>query len=329
METTYNFVPEKEFLLAKNNARFSLFPIVHKDIWDLKKKMEGSLWHAHEIHYRNDLYDWENKLTDNERFFIKNILAFFANSDGIVNENLVVNFYNEVQIPEARSAYAEQIKIEDVHAETYALYIDTYIKDTKEKEKLFNSIDSNPIVSKKASWALKWLNRETPFPQRLMAFGIVEGIFFSASFCSIFWLKQKKIMNELVTGNEFISRDESSHCELCVLLYHKISQKLPEKLVHQMFAEAIQIETEFVTESLPVNLLGMNKESMIEYIKYIADFWIVKFGYSKLYNTKNPFPWMDTIALSKKGNFFEVTDTNYSIDVNDIDINELDLDKDI
>jgi ribonucleoside-diphosphate reductase beta chain len=302
-----------ETILDKNLKRYTLFPIEHQDIWELYKVAQSSFWIAEEIDFTVDIPDWENKLTDNERYFIKNILAFFAFSDGIVNDNLAINFMDEVELPEAKCLYGFQIAIENIHAEVYSLMIDTYITDNEEKLQVFDSFNTNPVVSKKAKWALKWLDSEkNTFPERLLAFGIVEGVFFSASFAAIFWLKSRGLMPSLSHANELIARDESQHCLTAVLLYSKLKYKLSEKKVHEMFMEAFLIEKEFITESLPVSLIGMNSNDMVTYIQFICDFWLIKFGYSKIFNVKNPFSFMDYSALEIKTNFFEKYNSQYS-----------------
>ena len=304
------FDPDKEIILRKNDNRFVIFPITYHDFWKLYKQALASFWTNEEIDFSADLYDWENKLNDKERYFIKNILAFFAASDGIVNENLAINFYSEIQIPEIRSLYASQILIESIHAESYSLMIDTYIKDRVEKDTLFKSLENNPIIQKKANWALKWIDNGS-FPERLIAFGAVEGIFFSGSFCSIFWLKSRGLMDSLSLANQFISRDEALHCKTCVMIYSRLEQRLSEKRMHEIFREAYDIEEEFITESLPVSLIGMNSVLMKQYIQYITDYWLEEFGYSKLFNTQNPFAFMNYISLETKSNFFEARVHSY------------------
>ena len=306
------FDSSKELLLKPNNSRYCLFPIEHHDIWNLSKQALSSFWVVEEIDFTKDLDDWNYKLNDNERFFIKNILAFFASSDGIINENLALNFYNEVQLSEARYLYASQIQIEAIHGEAYSLMIDTLITDTQEKLNLFNAINDVPIVKKKAEWAFKWLDKTRTFPERLLAFGIIEGLFFSGSFCAIFWLKNRKLMPSLTKANRFIARDESLHCETAILLYNKLSQRLPESIVHQMYTEAIAIEKEFITESIPAALLGMNSGKMIEYIQYIADYWLLKLKYRKLFGNANPFQWIEAAELENKNNMFEIVGDSYA-----------------
>jgi ribonucleoside-diphosphate reductase beta chain len=298
------FNPEKEEILKPNTNRFVLFPIKYQDLWELYKLSLGSFWTEDEIDFSIDISDYNDKLNDNERYFIKNVLAFFAASDGIVNENLVVNFYKEIQIPEARHLYTAQMLIESVHSTTYSLMIDTYIKDPTEKETLFNSMETNPVVQKKANWALRWIDNGT-FPERLLAFAAVEGIFFSASFASIYWLKSRGLMKALSFANNLIARDEALHCKTCVMIYDKLEQKLPESRVHEIFRDAYAIEQEFITKSLPVSLIGMNAKLMTEYVQFVTDYWLVQLNYNKLFNTKNPFDFMNYLAIETKVNFFE------------------------
>jgi ribonucleoside-diphosphate reductase beta chain len=338
------------------SARYTVFPIKYQNLWTFYKQHLSTFWTAEEIKLSDDLVDWNEKLNENERYFIKNILAFFAASDGIVNENLVVNFYNEVQIPEARQFYSVQMMLEAIHAETYSLLIDTYISNTEEKNRLFNAVETIPAVKKKADWAIKWieegstlqqmipkefmksyeflvsgnecaddplhddhiealsyLTRERPsFAQRLLAFICVEGIFFSGSFCAIYWLKNRGLMPGLGTANIFISKDENLHTEFAIELYNMLEDdRLGELVVHNIFKEAVEIEKEFITESLPVSLIGMNCNLMSQYIEMVADRWLVLLGYNKIYNTQNPFPFMEMISLNEKVNFFENTVTNY------------------
>ena len=318
--------------IIKNSGsdRYTVFPIKYESLWSFYKKHLATFWTAEEIKLTDDITDWKDRLNDNERYFIKNILAFFAASDGIVNENLVVNFYNEVQIPEARQFYAVQIMLEAIHSETYSLLIDTYISNKDEKLVLLKAVENIPCIKKKADWAIKWINtfRQDPpeeytealsyftkkqpsFPQRLLAFICVEGIFFSGSFCAIYWLKNRGLMPGLSTANQFISRDENLHTEFAISLYQLINDRLDEQIVHGIFKEAVTIEKEFITESLPVSLIGMNCKLMSEYIEMVADRWLVLLGYNKIYNTQNPFPFMELISLNEKVNFFENTVTNY------------------
>ncbi|MBC6608089.1 ribonucleotide-diphosphate reductase subunit beta [Hymenobacter sp. BT188] len=292
-----------EPLLVENPNRFVLFPIQNDDVWQFYKKAEASFWTAEEIDLSQDQKDWEN-LNDNEKHFISHVLAFFAASDGIVNENLAVNFMQEVQMPEARCFYGFQIMMENIHSETYSLLIDTYIKDPKEKDRLFNALETVPCVKKKGEWALKWINSED-FAERIIAFAAVEGIFFSGSFCSIFWLKKRGLMPGLTFSNELISRDEGLHCDFACLLYGYLQNKLSEERVHSIISDAVTIEQEFVTDALPVNLIGMNAKNMAQYIEFVADRLLVSLGYSKIYNASNPFDFMEMISLQGKTNFFE------------------------
>jgi ribonucleoside-diphosphate reductase beta chain len=296
---------KQEHILTENPDRFVLFPLKYNDIWELYKQSEHSFWTAEEIDLAQDLTDWNEKLNEDEKHYIKNVLAFFAASDGIVNENLAENFLKEVQYPEARAYYGFQIAMENIHSETYSLLIDTYIKDPKEQQYLFHAIDTIPSVKKKADWALKWISSES-FAERLIAFAAVEGIFFSGSFCSIFWLKKRGLMPGLTFSNELISRDEGLHCRFATLLHNKyVQNKVSEERIKQIITEAVEIEKEFVTDSLPVSLIGMNAKLMQQYIEYVADFWLVELGCSKVYKSENPFDFMDMISLQNKGNFFE------------------------
>lgn len=293
-----------EPILQENKDRFVLFPIRHKEIWEMYKQAEASFWTAEEIDLHVDIQDWENKLTNDERHFIKHVLAFFAASDGIVNENLAINFMNEVQYPEARCFYGYQIMVENIHSETYSLLIDTYIKDTEEKNRLFNAIDTVPAVGRKADWALRWIENGN-FAERLVAFAAVEGIFFSGSFCSIFWLKKRGLMPGLSFSNELISRDEGLHCDFACLLYKQLINKLSESRVKEIIKNAVEIEKEFVSEAIPVQLIGMNADLMCQYIEFVTDRLLIALGYSKLYNASNPFDFMEMISLQGKTNFFE------------------------
>ena len=304
---------EIELLTQENPSRFVLFPICYQDIWEKYKNQMSVFWTVEEIDLSKDRNDWD-KLSDNDRHFIKNILAFFAGSDGIVLENLGSRFMSEIQIPEAKCFYGFQIAMENIHSETYSLLIDTYIKDSSEKDRLLNAIDTIPCVKKKAEWALKWIDdKNSSFALRLIAFAIVEGIFFSGSFCSIFWLKKRGLMPGLTFSNELISRDEGLHTDFAVLLYTKyIRNKLPEEQIHSIFSEAVNIEKEFITESLPCNLIGMNSELMKQYIEFVADRLLSQLNYKKLYNTKNPFDFMEMISLRGKTNFFERRVSEYS-----------------
>ncbi len=294
-----------EPILAENKDRFVLFPIKYNDIWEFYKKSEASFWTAEEIDLSQDLADWNNKLNDNERHFIKHVLAFFAASDGIVNENLAINFLNEVQYPEARCFYGFQIMMENIHSETYSLLIDTYIKDPAEKDKLFHAVDTVPCVGKKADWALRWISNGS-FAERLIAFAAVEGIFFSGSFCSIFWLKKRGLMPGLSFSNELISRDEGLHCDFACMLYtNHVKNQLPKEQVTRIITDAVDIEKEFVSDAIPVKLIGMNADLMCQYIEFCADRLLVALGCQKFYNATNPFDFMEMISLQGKTNFFE------------------------
>lgn len=296
--------PKEEWLLRENPQRFVIRNDRHKEIWKFYKKAQASFWTAEEIDLHTDLTDW-TKLTDDERWFISHVLAFFAASDGIVNENLASRFMQEVQLSEARCFYGLQITIENIHSETYSLLIDTYIKDVVEKERLFNAIETIPCIKKKAEWALKWISNSTSFAERLVAFAIVEGIFFSGSFCSIFWLKKRGLMPGLTFSNELISRDEGLHCDFACLLYSMLENKLTQETLESIVREAVEYEKEFVTDALPVNLIGMNAPWMSEYIEFCADRLVYALGHQKIYGTKNPFDWLELISLQGKTNFFE------------------------
>lgn len=295
---------QKEPILEENKDRFVLFPITHREIWEMYKKAEASFWTAEEIDLSSDLLDWDSKLNDDEKHFIKHVLAFFAASDGIVNENLAVNFMSEVQYPEARCFYGFQIMMENIHSEAYSLLIDTYIKSPAEKDSLFHAIDTVPCVTKKAHWALRWIGQGS-FAERLIAFAAVEGIFFSGSFCSIFWLKKRGLMPGLSFANELISRDEGLHCDFACLLYSQLQNKLPIETVQRVIADAVAIEKDFVKDALPVRLIGMNADLMCQYIEFVADRLLVALGSPKIFNVTNPFDFMDLISLQGKTNFFE------------------------
>jgi ribonucleoside-diphosphate reductase beta chain len=301
---TTTSITNEEPILIENSNRFVLFPIEHDDIWQMYKDQQASIWTAEEIDLSQDLADWE-KLTDDERFFIKHVLAFFAASDGIVNENLAENFLSEVQYTEAKFFYGFQVMMENVHSETYSLLIDTYIKDPKEKDYLFNAIETFPPVRKKADWAMRWIDNGS-YAERLIAFAAVEGIFFSGSFCSIFWLKKRGLMPGLTFSNELISRDEGMHMDFACLLYNNhLVNKLSKEHITGIITDAVKIEAEFVTESLPVRLIGMNADLMNQYIEFVADRLLVQLRCDKVYNTANPFDFMDMISLQGKTNFFE------------------------
>lgn len=293
-----------EPLLVEDPNRFVLFPIKHNDIWQFYKKAEASFWTAEEIDLSQDIADWK-KMNDGERHFVSHVLAFFAASDGIVNENLANNFLKEVQYAEAKCFYGFQIMMENIHSETYSLLIDTYINDPKEKDHLLRAIETIDCVKKKADWALKWIESDN-FVERLISFAAVEGIFFSGSFCSIFWLKKRGLMPGLSFSNELISRDEGLHCDFACLLYaDHIKNQLPQERIYEIILDAVEIEKEFVTVALPVSLIGMNAEMMCQYIDFVADRLLVSLGCQKHYNATNPFDFMEMISLQGKTNFFE------------------------
>ena len=295
----------QEPLLKENKNRFVLFPIEHDDIWQYYKKAEASIWTAEEIDLHQDLSDWNDKLTEDERYFVKHVLAFFAASDGIVNENLAENFVNEVQYTEAKFFYGFQIMMENIHSETYSLLIDTLIKNPQEAKELFNAIETFDAIKKKADWALKWIDSPS-FAERLIAFAAVEGIFFSGSFCSIFWLKKRGLMPGLTFSNELISRDEGLHCDFAVHLHneHLINQ-VPKERIKEIIMDALEIEREFITESLPVRLIGMNQDLMSQYLEFVTDRLLLELNCEKVYNSTNPFDFMEMISLQGKTNFFE------------------------
>ncbi|WOK06638.1 ribonucleoside-diphosphate reductase small subunit [Imperialibacter roseus] len=320
----------EEPILKEDNSRFVLFPIKHHDIWEFYKKAEASFWTAEEIDLSHDLKDWAN-MNEGEQHFIKHVLAFFAASDGIVNENLAENFVSEVQYTEAKFFYGFQIAIENIHSETYSLLIDTYVRDAKEKDLLFNAIDTMDCVKKKADWALRWID-EGSFQERLVAFAAVEGIFFSGSFCSIFWLKKRGLMPGLSFSNELISRDEGLHCDFACLLYNNhVENKLPVETLQKIISDAVEIEKEFVTDALPVKLIGMNADLMCQYIEFVADRLLDELHCPKLYNSTNPFDFMEMISLQGKTNFFEKRVAEYQkagvMNNNDKDSHKFSLDE--
>lgn len=299
-----------EPILEENKDRFVLFPIRHQKIWEMYKQAEASFWTAEEIDLASDLNDWENRLTQDEQHFIKHVLAFFAASDGIVNENLAANFMSEVQYPEARCFYGFQIMIENIHSEAYSLLIDTYIKDPVEKDYLLRAIDTVPCVTDKANWALRWIENGS-FAERLIAFAAVEGIFFSGSFCSIFWLKKRGLMPGLSFANELISRDEGLHCDFACLIYSQLVHQIPKKTVQEIIMSAVQLEREFVSDALPVRLIGMNAELMCQYIEFVADRLLIALGVEPVYRVSNPFDFMELISMAGKTNFFERRVSDY------------------
>lgn len=302
---------QQEPILQPNDGRFVIFPIQHNDLWEWYKKQQACFWTAEEIDLHSDITDWNTKLTDDERYFIKHILAFFAASDGIVNENLAENFVNEVQYSEAKFFYGFQIMMENIHSETYSLLIDTYVKDEVEKDRLFRAIEVFPAIKKKAEWALKWIESDS-FAERLIAFAAVEGIFFSGAFCSIFWLKKRGLLPGLTFSNELISRDEGMHCDFAVHLHnnHIVNRVSPER-IKEIIVDALDIEREFITESLPVSLIGMNARLMTQYLEFVTDRLLLEFGCEKVYDATNPFDFMEMISLEGKTNFFEKRVSEY------------------
>jgi len=304
---------EKEPLLVPDDNRFVMFPIAHDDIWQMYKKQVDCFWRPEEIDLTKDLIHWEG-LQKEEKQFISMILAFFAASDGIVLENLASRFMNEVQVSEARAFYGFQIAMENIHSHTYSLLIETYIKDSLEKEKLFHAIENFPCIKKKSDWAQKWMNdNRSSFATRLVAFACVEGIFFSGAFCSIFWLKKRGLLPGLTFSNELISRDEALHCEFAILLYSKLLKKMDKNRIHEIIKEAVDIETEFICHALPCRLIGINSELMTQYIQFVADRLCVQLGYKKIYNVTNPFQFMELISLESKTNFFEKRNDSYAL----------------
>jgi ribonucleoside-diphosphate reductase beta chain len=299
-----------EKILTENPNRFVIFPIEHNDIWEFYKSHQAAFWTAEEVDLTNDIRDWNN-LTENEQYFIKNILSFFAASDGIVNENLAENFVKEVQYPEAKFFYGFQLMMENIHSLMYSLLIDTYISNEKEKQLCFTALDNLPAVQKKAKWALDWIKNST-FQERLVAFAAVEGIFFSGSFCSIFWLKSRGIMQGLCNANSLIFKDENLHCDFAIhLVNNHLENKPSEKRIKEILLSALEIEKEFITESLPVSLIGMNSNLMKQYLEFVTDGLLVKFGCKKEFNVEQPFKFMEQIAVETKGNFFESRTMEY------------------
>ena len=309
-ETTKTSVIEP---LLMEEQRYTLHPIKHQDIWELFKKQQASFWTAEEIDFGKDKIDWNEKLSENERYFIKHILAFFAGSDGIVGVNILDNFSKDVKILEVQFTYSIQGTMEAIHSEVYSLMIDTYIDNIEEKHTLFNAITKIPCISKKASWALKWTdaNSNKSFAQRLVAFAVVEGLFFSGSFCAIYWIKEKGILPGLTKSNEWISRDEGMHTKFACLLYSKIVNKIEQEQIYLMIDEAVLIETEFITESLPVKLIGMNTDLMSQYIKFVADWLLNQLGYEEKYGVKNPFMFMEDLGMQSRSNFFDERTSTY------------------
>jgi ribonucleoside-diphosphate reductase subunit M2 len=317
-----------EPLLKPDDNRFVMFPITHQDIWAMYKKQMDCFWRAEEINLAQDLGDWE-KLSPDEKHFISMVLAFFAASDGIVLENLASRFMNDVQVSEARAFYGFQIAMENVHSESYSLLIDTYIRNSEEKEKLFRAIENYPCIAKKANWAKKWIgDNRSSFASRLVAFAAIEGIFFSSSFASIYWIKKRGLMPGLTFSNELISRDEALHTEFAILLYSKLVKKLNKKRIYEIIQEAVEIEKEFITEAIPCRMIGMNAILMKQYIEFVADRLIVQLGYDKIYNVSNPFDFMELISIESKVNFFERTNAEYALANKSIDKDIFNFDAD-
>ena len=317
-----------EPLLTPNDSRYVMFPIVDHDIWKMYKKSVDSFWVPQECDLSKDLNDWE-KLTKDEKHFVSMVLAFFAASDGIVLENLAIRFMSDVQLSEARAFYGFQIAIENIHSEMYSLLIDTYIKDSVERDKLFNAIENFPCVQKKANWARNWINDEkSSFATRLVAFAVVEGIFFSSSFACIYWIKKRGILPGLTFSNELISRDEALHTEFAVLLYSKLENKLSQDEIHTLLSGAVEIEKEFITESIPCRMIGMNAKLMKQYIEFVADRLCLQLGYDKIYKSLNPFDFMELISVETKVNFFERTNSEYALANKTVDKNVFDFSAD-
>ena len=316
MTTTHNHSADNDLneeILTENSSRYVLFPIKYPKIYEMAKRIQSLYWQTEELKLSQDKIDWENKLTDNERYFIKMVLAFFAASDGIVMENLALRFSNDVKIPEARFFYAYQIFNEAVHSEVYSTLIDSYVHNEKEKAKLFNAVNEFSSIKEKAVWAQKWIeNKDTSFATRIVAFAVVEGIFFSGSFCAIYWLKNRGLMPGLSFSNELISRDEGLHCDFAVSLFHMLKNKPSQEVIYDIFIDAVKIEQNFITEAIPCSMIGMNQEMMKQYIEFVADRLLQQLGYEKKWNTKNPFHFMELISMDGKTNFFERRVAEYS-----------------
>ena len=317
-----------EPILKPDDNRFVMFPIKHNDIWEMYKRQVDCFWRSEEIDLSKDLGDWD-KLSADEQHFIKMIIAFFAGSDGLVLENLASRFMNDVQISEARAFYGFQIAMENIHSETYSLLIDTYIRDSEEKNKLFHGIENFPCITKKAEWAKKWIaDKRSSFASRLVAFAVIEGIFFSGAFCSIYWLKKRGLMPGLTFSNELISRDEALHTEFAVLLYSKLQKKLNKKRIYEIIKEAVDIEKEFITDAIPCRMIGMNSGLMSQYVEFVADRLCLQLGYDKIYNAQNPFDFMELISIETKVNFFERTNSEYALANKTVDEDVFDFSSD-
>jgi ribonucleotide reductase beta subunit family protein with ferritin-like domain len=321
-------MPITEPLLTPDNSRYVMFPVKDNDIWNMYKKQVDCFWVVQEVDLSKDINDW-NTLSADEQKFISMVLAFFSSSDGIVMENLAVRFMNDVQLAEARAFYGFQIAMENIHSEMYSTLIDTYIKDGEERDKLFNAMDHYPCIQKKAEWAKKWINdKQISFASRLVAFAVVEGIFFSSAFASIYWIKKRGLMPGLTFSNQLISRDEALHTEFAVLLYNRLQNKLSKKKVLDIIQEAVEIEKEFITEAIPCKMIGMNSKMMIQYIEFVADRLMVQLGYDKIYESSNPFDFMELISMETKVNFFERTNSEYALANKTVDVDVFDLNAD-
>ena len=306
-------IPQTDDILIPDENRYVMFPIKHDDVWQMYKRQVDCFWRAEEVDLSKDMNDW-NKLNNDEQQFIKMVLAFFAASDGLVLENLAGRFMGDVQLSEARAFYGFQIAMENIHSEMYSLLIDTYIQDSSEKNKLFEATQNYPCIAKKANWAKKWIGDESSsFAARLVAFAAIEGIFFSASFASIYWIKKRGLMPGLTLSNEFISRDEALHTEFAILLYSKLQTKLSKTRIYEIIQEAVEIEKEFITEAIPCRMIGMNTKLMTQYIEYVADRLVLQLGYDKIYHVQNPFDFMELISMESKVNFFERTNSEYAL----------------
>lgn len=317
-----------EPILKPDDNRFVMFPIQHNDVWEMYKRQVDCFWRAEEIDLSKDLGDWD-KLSKDEQHFIKMIIAFFAGSDGLVLENLASRFMNDVQLSEARAFYGFQIAMENIHSETYSLLIDTYIRDGEEKSRLLNGIANFPCINKKAEWAKKWIaDKRSSFASRLVAFAVIEGIFFSGAFCSIYWLKKRGLMPGLTFSNELISRDEALHTEFAVLLYSKLQKKLNKKRIYEIIKEAVEIEKEFITDAIPCRMIGMNSGLMSQYVEFVADRLCLQLGYDKIYNATNPFDFMELISIETKVNFFERTNAEYALANKTVDVDVFDFSSD-
>ncbi len=317
-----------EPLLRPDNSRYVMFPIKDNDIWKMYQKQIDCFWRAEEVDTSKDLADW-NKLQSDEKHFISMVLAFFSSSDGIVLENLAVRFMSDVQLAEARAFYGFQIAMENIHSQMYSTLIDTYIKDIEERDKLFNAIDTYPCIAKKANWARKWIaDNRSSFAARLVAFAVIEGVFFSSAFASIYWIKKRGLMPGLTFSNELISRDEALHTEFAILLYSKLQKKLSKKRIYEIVQEAVEIEKEFITEAIPCRMIGMNSALMTQYIEFVADRLVVQLGYEKIYNSSNPFDFMELISVETKVNFFERTNSEYALANKTVDKNVFEFNAD-